>query len=68
MRRILEFDHRVGQSIDSTRHALENPPFRIASLDATTLKSALGATAAGAELLPLTGNPVCGVDFYYLNS
>jgi hypothetical protein len=43
-----------------------NPPFRIASLDAAALQAALGATAAGAQLLLLTGNPVCGVDFYYL--
>jgi len=43
-----------------------NPPFRIASLDAAALQTALGATAAGAQLLQLTGNPVCGVDFYYL--
>ena len=43
-----------------------NPPFRIASLDAAALQAALGATAAGAQLLQLTGNPVCGVDFYYL--
>ncbi len=43
-----------------------NPPFRIASLDAAALQAALGATAAGVQLLQLTGNPVCGVDFYYL--
>ena len=43
-----------------------NPPFRIASLDAPTLKAELSATAAGAQLLELTGAPACGVDFYYL--
>jgi len=43
-----------------------NPPFRIASLNAAALQAALGSTAAGAQLLQLTGNPVCGVDFYYL--
>ena len=43
-----------------------NPPFRIASLDAAALQTALGSSAAGAQLLELTGNPVCGVDFYYL--
>jgi len=43
-----------------------NPPFRIASLDAAALQAALSATAAGAQLLALTDNPVCGVDFYYL--
>jgi alpha/beta superfamily hydrolase len=43
-----------------------NPPLRIASLDAAALQAALSATAAGAQLLKLTDNPVCGVDFYYL--
>ena len=43
-----------------------DPPFRIASLDAATFKASLGATSAGAQLLTLTGAPVCGVDFYYL--
>jgi hypothetical protein len=44
----------------------ENPPFRIASLDAATFQSELNATATGAQLLLLAGNPSCGVDFYYL--
>ncbi len=43
-----------------------NPPLRIASLDAAALQAALSATATGAQLLQLTDNPVCGVDFYYL--
>jgi pimeloyl-ACP methyl ester carboxylesterase len=43
-----------------------NPPFRIASLDAATFAGELGATTTGAQLLALTGAPVCGVDFYYL--
>jgi len=43
-----------------------NPPLRIASLNAAALQAALSATAAGAQLLQLTNNPVCGVDFYYL--
>ncbi len=43
-----------------------NPPLRIASLDAAALRAALSAIAVGAQLLQLTGNPVCGVDFYYL--
>jgi hypothetical protein len=42
------------------------PPFRIASLSATALAAQLGASAAGAQLLMLTGNPSCGVDFYYV--
>src|SRR5450631_4882697 len=54
-------------SVSTTPGTLSvNPPFRIASLDAAALQAALGATAAGAQLLLLTGNPVCGVDFYYL--
>ncbi len=43
-----------------------NPPFRIASLNAATLGTELGATASGAQLLQITGAPTCGVDFYYL--
>src|SRR5271166_2983998 len=44
-----------------------NPPLRIASLNAATLQSEIAATGtAGAQLLQLTGNPTCGVDFYYL--
>jgi acetyl esterase/lipase len=44
----------------------ENPPFRIASLDAATFTAELGGTASGAQLLQITGNPSCGVDFYYI--
>jgi hypothetical protein len=44
----------------------ESPPFRIASLDAATFQSELAATATGAQLLQLTGTPLCGVDFYYV--
>ncbi len=43
-----------------------NPPFRIASANAATLQAQIGATAQGAQLLQLTGNPTCGVDFYYV--
>ena len=43
-----------------------NPPFRITSLTAATFAAELGASAAGAQLLQLTGAPSCGVDFYYL--
>lgn len=53
----------------STTHGTlsENPPFRIASLNAAAFEANLAATAAGAQLLQITGNPSCGVDFYYLN-
>jgi Prolyl oligopeptidase family len=52
----------------STAHGTlaENPPFRIASLDAATFKAELGATATGAQLLQISGAPSCGVDFYYV--
>jgi acetyl esterase/lipase len=44
----------------------QNPPFRIASLDAATFQAELAATSSGAQLLKLSGNPNCGVDFYYV--
>jgi pimeloyl-ACP methyl ester carboxylesterase len=43
-----------------------NPPFRIASLSAAALQGELAATSSGAQLLQITGNPACGVDFYYV--
>jgi hypothetical protein len=43
-----------------------DPPFRIASLDAATFQAELTATVSGAELLQIAGNPLCGVDFYYV--
>ncbi len=43
-----------------------DPPLRIASLNAATFAAEVGATSTGAELLALTGAPVCGVDFYYV--
>ncbi|HTB28169.1 MAG TPA: hypothetical protein VK715_04370 [Steroidobacteraceae bacterium] len=42
------------------------PPFRIASLNAAAFQGELAASPTGAQLLELTGNPVCGVDFYYI--
>ncbi|HVC02176.1 MAG TPA: prolyl oligopeptidase family serine peptidase [Steroidobacteraceae bacterium] len=64
-----------GSSTPSSAHdpstsrgtLVENPPLRIASLDAPTLQADLSASASGAQLLQLTGAPTCGVDFYYLN-
>src|SRR5271170_5543433 len=59
----------VTSTIDtSTAHGTlsVNPPFRIASLNAAAFQANLAATATGAQLLELTGNPACGVDFYYL--
>src|SRR5208283_3361545 len=44
-----------------------NPPLRIASLNAATFQSQIAATGTtGEQLLQITGNPMCGVDFYYL--
>ena len=43
-----------------------NPPFRIASVNAATLQANLAATAQGAQLLQITGNPTCGVDSYHV--
>ncbi len=55
-----------AQSASTSRGTLvENPPLRLASLDATTLQADLAANASGAQLLQLVGNPTCGVDFYY---
>jgi len=52
----------------STAHGtlVENPPLRIASLNAASLAAQLSANASGAQLLQLTGAPACGVDFYYI--
>jgi hypothetical protein len=43
-----------------------SPPFRIASADAATFQAQISASSTGAQLLQLTGNPTCGVDFYYI--
>ena len=43
-----------------------NPPFRIASLTAASFQAELSASGSGAQLLQITGNPSCGVDFYYV--
>ncbi|MGH8210639.1 MAG: alpha/beta hydrolase family protein, partial [Steroidobacteraceae bacterium] len=53
---------------DLTAHGtlVENPPLRIASLDATSFQAQLASSSAGQQLLQATGNPTCGVDFYYV--
>jgi hypothetical protein len=43
-----------------------DPPFRIASLNAASFQAELAASTTGAQLLLLSGNPTCGVDFYYI--
>lgn len=45
---------------------LQDPPLRIASLDAATFGTELGTSASGVQLLEVAGQPSCGVDFYYL--
>jgi acetyl esterase/lipase len=52
----------------STEHGTlaENPPFRIASLNAATFQAELAGSSSGAQLLQIAGNPSCGVDFYYV--
>ena len=55
----------VGTSTDRGS-LLFDPPFRIASLNATDFGSQLGATPAGASLLAVAGPPACGVDFYHI--
>ena len=58
----------TGTAATSTTHGTlaENPPFRIASLNAQTFQSELSAaSSSGAQLLQIAGNPSCGVDFYY---
>jgi hypothetical protein len=52
----------------STAHGtlVENPPLRIASLNAASLAAQLSASTTGAQLLQITGTPSCGVDFYYI--
>ncbi|MDE2262046.1 MAG: prolyl oligopeptidase family serine peptidase [Gammaproteobacteria bacterium] len=44
---------------------VDNPPLRIASVNASDFAAQLGATASGPQLLQLAGTPACGVDFYY---
>ncbi|MGO8976706.1 MAG: alpha/beta hydrolase family protein [Steroidobacteraceae bacterium] len=43
-----------------------NPPLRILSFDAPALQAELASNATAAALLPLWGNPTCGVDVYYV--
>jgi poly(3-hydroxybutyrate) depolymerase len=43
-----------------------DPPFRIASLTATTFATQIAATARGQALLAVAGTPTCGVDFYHI--
>lgn len=62
-------DTQTSVENPSTSHGtlVENPPLRIASLDATAFQTQLASSGpSGQQLLQVTGNPICGVDFYYL--
>jgi len=43
-----------------------NPPFRIGSVTAAAFAAQVGATPSGQQLLLVTGAPVCGIDFHYI--
>ena len=58
----------VIDTVSTARGTLvENPPLRIASLDAATFNAQLTASPSGQQLLLVTGPPVCGVDFNYMH-
>ncbi len=61
-------DSGTSTVASSTAHGtlVENPPLRIASLDAAALSAQLSASSTGQQLLTISGPPACGVDFYYL--
>jgi hypothetical protein len=58
----------TAQVAQSTSHGtlVEDPPLRIASVNATDFQAQLASTASGQQLLQVTGDPACGVDFYYI--
>src|SRR5579864_6380250 len=45
---------------------LYNPPARVGSVTAADFAAQLGASPTGAQLLLVTGAPVCGIDFHYI--
>jgi hypothetical protein len=61
-------DSTTSTEATSTAHGTlaENPPLRIASVNAATFAAQLSAVSTGAQLLQITGAPICGVDFYYI--
>jgi pimeloyl-ACP methyl ester carboxylesterase len=58
----------TGKVASSTQRGtlVDNPPLRIASVNASSFAAQLNATASGPQLLQLAGTPACGVDFYYI--
>jgi hypothetical protein len=61
-------DSTTSMVATSTTHGtlVENPPFRIASVNAASFAAQLSANTTGAQLLQISGAPTCGVDFYYI--
>jgi hypothetical protein len=63
---------QTSATTTSTTHGTlaESPPYRVVSVTAAAFQAQLQSftttTPTGAELLELTGNPICGVDVYYL--
>ncbi|MDE2449839.1 MAG: prolyl oligopeptidase family serine peptidase [Gammaproteobacteria bacterium] len=57
----------TGKVASSTQRGtlVDNPPIRMASVNATDFAAQLNGTASGPQLLQLAGTPACGVDFYY---
>jgi dienelactone hydrolase len=45
---------------------VQDPPPRLASVNAADLQAQLSANTTGMQLLQLAGNPTCGVDVYYM--
>ncbi len=43
---------------------IQDPPYRVASLNAMALGAQLSASASGQQLLQIAGTPACGVDVY----
>lgn len=61
-------DSTTSAVSSSTTHGTlsEDPPLRIASLNAASFAAQLSANATAAQLVQITGAPICGVDFYYI--
>ena len=61
-------DSTTAPASSSTTHGTlsEDPPLRIASLNAASFAAQLSANATAAQLVQITGVPTCGVDFYYI--
>lgn len=57
----------TGAVASSTQRGtlVDNPPLRVASLNAAAFTAQLDATASGPGLIEVAGTPACGVDFYY---